>query len=175
MLTPLTAMAAVCDTTELNNINQRFISDAPGCIASGSYASDACATVRQIPGDFKKEGETLTRSGCYGGSYREDSRTEEYTDLISALPEYPSNFVKDSTGDSYAKRVCNSLIPMYRTKELGSVTNLVWMRLGDQPESNPILTCMYRAVIPNEKDGDIPVRVMVVYDKAKSSYTLKVE
>lgn len=175
LIAPLNAMAALCDSTELNKINELFNLIAPHCIASGDYTSDACAIVRQIPDDVVKAEANLKKSKCYGGTYDNAPRTAEYSELIFALPGHPSNTVKPVADDSYAENVCNALIPMYKTKDLGTVTNLVWMRLGDQPKSKPFLTCMYRAIIPNEKDGDIPVRVMVEYDKAKSSYTLKVE
>ncbi len=75
---------------------------------------------------------------------------------------------------TYEEKTCKLLIPNFSHRY--NVTNVEWLHLVDQEDqSKPLITCMYRAFIPNGTNGPIPVRVTVLLDKAKESFTVKVE
>lgn len=178
LLLPFTTIAAVCDTTELEKIEQRYIDTAPDCIASGDYSSKACGGVRQVHSDTILEIAYLKDSGCEGRAHSRDPRVEKYNEFVDALPDTKAQ--NSGAGNSYPKgtvgyaknvseRICKNLIT-----DVVRNYNVSNLKLIDHDVFNDsFVNCVYSAIIP-ELYGDRPAMVVAFFNTANSRFTVEI-
>lgn len=155
LLTPLSALAAVCDTTELNNIEKRYMAAAPSCIESGVASSAACTSVWKADNDSVLEFAVLKQAGCNAGAYPVNPHFSYLVGLVEALPKVEGNATASTN-----EPICISQIPAVERKyNLGSVK---WISNGDSPDYADRLLCYYSAVSSTDTDS---VFVIVVAGK----------
>lgn len=165
LLTPLSALAAVCDTTELNNIEKRYMAAAPSCIDSGVASSFACASVWEAGNDSTLEFAALKRVGCNTGAYPINPHFSYLVGLVEALPKVESN-VTTSTNEPN----CINQIPAIELKY--NLSSVKWISNDDSPDYTDMLLCYYSAV-SSADTGSVFVIVVAGKGDVSTGYVIK--
>lgn len=165
LLTPLSALAATCDTTELNNIKKRYMAAAPSCIESGVASSTACASVWEADTDLVLEFAVLKRAGCNAGADPINPHFSYLVGLVEALPK-----VKNNATAATNEPVCISQIPdIERKYNLGSVK---WIPNGGSSDYTDMFLCYYSAVSSTDT-GSVFVIVLAGKGDVNIGYAAK--
>ena len=171
LLAPHIAFAAVCDTTDLTKIEQRYIDTAPDCIASGDYSSRACGGVRQAHEDSILEIAQLRSSGCDYRRYQQDVRVEQNNKLVDSLPDSSAIKTKAMARKYDGTEVCTDLIVDITRNYY--VSQLQWMHNGNPHVTQDLVSCTYKAVTP-EMWGDRPVMVIALLNTSNNRFTVEI-
>lgn len=172
LLTPFTVLAAVCDTSELERIEQRYIGTAPDCIASGDSSSAMCGGARQASSDANVEVALLKESGCAFTEYHSDPHVLQLSKLVGALPDKSAIKAKNNTQKYDSTTACTDLI-LDITRQY-DVSNLSLINVGGHPsEAFPIVVCTYLATRTTAY-GNNHVTISATFNLSNSRYNLEI-
>jgi hypothetical protein len=172
LLTPFAATAAVCDTTELEEIEQRYLGTAPDCIASGDYSSAVCGGVRQAHDDSTLEIAQLRASGCDYSGYKQDPLVEQQNKLVDSLPNKSAIKAKALSLKYDGTKACTDLI-VDITREY-DISKLRLVNVGGHPsEVQPTVNCAYTAVTTTVY-GDRHVTIIALFNLTNNRYNIEI-